>query len=583
MKEFFQKNKSEKLAHVADKKEKKPDKVDKGQKQAIESNFTSNQAYLTAFESFVQQPEPRPDKQKTCQTIPEKRTEHKDPDVAKPEAEGKAFKLIASTLHPKKVLREEKKKDMEREKLEKQRKEKGIKRKEREWEANKELERQKQDQIAKELLKLEAERMRQEKEKREAERLERKKQEREERKRKEKEEKEKLEKEKEKLKEKELMMLEKRKKLQEARLSEVSIKVTPPFVPSKPQTSPRRGDPKLTSPVTCDTTPKSSDKLVDKSEEPKDLHEPQDVKTPKKLRRWPPENESPDPKKNFIKKHQEQLEEQARLSSQETSPQKEVVLLPKEAVVAAKEAVREKKEVVEVKGPEEKQDSMWENLGYNSGDDVFKFGDEQLNKNPPLKPEETKQEEEEADKHDLKVAQPVKDEPKPVVEVIKPPEVAKPVVEISKPVEIAKPVEKEEISAPAVQPATTQPPTCMEQEKLQQQQQLDQVQEQQPQLQCSQQQAQVPIEQCAVLQEQQRKLEQQHHHQPPVQMDHQQHIEQQQLPAMEHQQLEPQQHHMEQSQIEQQQHMDQQQHGHLEQQTQQYLGGYYPTQVNSQT
>ena len=29
-----------------------------------------------------------------------------------------------------------------------------------------------------------------------------------------------------------------------------------------------------------------------------------EIKTPKKLRKWPAENESPDPKKNFIKKHQ---------------------------------------------------------------------------------------------------------------------------------------------------------------------------------------------------------------------------------------------------------------------------------------
>ena len=617
MKEFFQKNKViETNLAATELKEKKSggEKLETGQqKAAIENKFGLNQAYLTAFESFVQQP-PSTDTKPEKVKLPD--SHNKSPDQkakVEPTKESKAFTLIASTLHPKKVLREERKKEQEREK---QRREKeksiaGVKRKEREWEEAK-VAKQQEQQRAQELLQLETERVRQEKEqarqekerirqeklKREADRAERKRHEREERRRiKEKEENDRLDKE----------LLEKRKK--EALIAEASKKVS-----STPATSNKSP---LISPATCDNLPKG--------EEGKETPDLADVKTPKKLRRWPPENESPDPKKNFIKKHQEQLEEQARLSSQETSPQKEVVLPPvketvvvppkeakdctKEAVVTdAKEAVKEdaapakdivpvpsNKEAVAAKtavteGTEPKQeqnsrtagqqDSMWENLGYNSGDDVVKFGDEQLDKNPPLKPAvETKQEEEEADKSEVKPPQQQqqpKEEPK-VTEAVKPAESL--VKQPQEQQEVVKPKEEVPVSAtptvlvqtPSDHQQQPPPPTCMEQEKLQQQQQqqqLDQVQEQQKQqLQCSQQQ-QLPIEQCAVLQEQQRN--QQHH-----QVQHQQHLEQ--LPQ--HQQ----QHHIEQQQ-QQQQHMEQQQQ-HLEQQTQQYMGdmsgGYYPTQVNT--
>lgn len=581
LKDYMKKDRTEHRKSESLKKESKTGEksvIDKGQRHAIEKNFGINQGYLTAFESFIQldntTEESMPEKiispvkqndklDKLMQIMDKKSPEQKSKNLLCGRGTGKTESnnvlLTPSSLHPKNALKAEKRKEIERERLEKQKHKKGLfdshldtktgNRKDRERELNKEKERIEEkektnDRLEKEKLRIETERIEAEKLKelediKRKERLERKKLEREERKRQEKEMKEKLEKEKEKLKENELMMMEKRKKIQENRLAEQSRQEKLSI--ALPSTTPEHsklsdGSPPskpVETPCSDDSKPRLSDAETD-------------VKTPKKLKRWLPENESPDPKKNFIKKHQEQLEEQARLSSQEVSSNRE----------GSKDSAK-KRNI----GPniEEKHDSMWENLGYNSGDDVVKFSDEQLNKNPPLKPELKAEEEETVDRP----------EPKPQTAEVAP-------IETTVEVEVAKAPEELNVPEPLVEPTS-----CMEQEKLQQQQLQQQSSSQQEPQQCNQQQAQqqlpqVPIEQCAVLQEQQRKLEQQQL-QPPVQMEHQ-HIEHQ---TMEQQQLE---HHIDATQ----QHME---HNHLEQQQQQqqqheatqqqYMGdmsgGYYPT------
>ena len=144
MKEFFQKNKvieTNLTAPTSERKEKKSvgEKLETGQqKAAIENKFGLNQAYLTAFESFVQQPPSTDTKpEKAAVKLPD--SHHKSPDqkaTVEPTKESKAFTLIASTLHPKKVLREDRKKEQERERQRREKEESiaGGKRKEREGE-----------------------------------------------------------------------------------------------------------------------------------------------------------------------------------------------------------------------------------------------------------------------------------------------------------------------------------------------------------------------------------------------------------------------------------------------------------------
>merc|ERR1719320_1700770 len=167
----------------------------------------------------------------------------------------------------------------------------GQKRKEREWEEEKQRER---DEILRK------------------ERHERKKKEREERKRQEREEKERLEKEKENLRVKEQMLIEKRKQKEEEKEKvEFENKVPLPISsPKKIGKSPEINHKSYQSPENCQNT---------KSSPEKECSEMNEVKTPKKLRKWPPENESPDPKKNFIKKHQEE-QEKLHLESIANSP-----------------------------------------------------------------------------------------------------------------------------------------------------------------------------------------------------------------------------------------------------------------------
>merc|ERR1712139_508542 len=76
---------------------------EKDKQTAIENNFGANKEYLTAFESFVKKEKspksklpPSPPKEKTNKDAVDKSKEMK-----------KSFVLLASTLHPKKVVREE--------------------------------------------------------------------------------------------------------------------------------------------------------------------------------------------------------------------------------------------------------------------------------------------------------------------------------------------------------------------------------------------------------------------------------------------------------------------------------------------
>merc|ERR1712031_93039 len=101
-------------------------RLEKVQKHDIEKSYAANKDFLKSFESF-------------------QKKDTKDPSK---KAESKTYTplLIASTLHPKKVIKEEMKKEKKREEERKKtdddvinRKEsKGLKRKEREWEDAKE-------------------------------------------------------------------------------------------------------------------------------------------------------------------------------------------------------------------------------------------------------------------------------------------------------------------------------------------------------------------------------------------------------------------------------------------------------------
>merc|ERR1712183_683216 len=134
---------------------------EKDKQTAIENNFGANKEYLTAFESFIK-------KDKSPKSKGPASPATLESEKAKAEAK-KSFVLLASTLHPKKVVREEmkaeekkrkaeekKRKDWEekvkREEAEKRKLEeeerRGKKRKEREWEEQRE--REKEEQLKKE-------------------------------------------------------------------------------------------------------------------------------------------------------------------------------------------------------------------------------------------------------------------------------------------------------------------------------------------------------------------------------------------------------------------------------------------------
>merc|ERR1711971_806025 len=127
---------------------------EKDKQTAIENNFGANKEYLTAFESFIK-------KDKSPKSKGPASPANLESEKAKAEAK-KSFVLLASTLHPKKVVREEmkaeekKRKDWEekvkREEAEKRKLEeeerRGKKRKEREWEEQRE--REKEEQLKKE-------------------------------------------------------------------------------------------------------------------------------------------------------------------------------------------------------------------------------------------------------------------------------------------------------------------------------------------------------------------------------------------------------------------------------------------------
>merc|ERR1712173_314204 len=118
-----------------DEEEKKTSKfelrLEKVQKHAIEKSYEANKDFLKTFESF----------QKKDVSLSPKEKEKKA-------AESKSYTLIASTLHPKKVIKEEMKKEKKREEerkrvedvvqkkkpLEEEVSSKSLKRKEREWE-----------------------------------------------------------------------------------------------------------------------------------------------------------------------------------------------------------------------------------------------------------------------------------------------------------------------------------------------------------------------------------------------------------------------------------------------------------------
>merc|ERR1719356_2341085 len=114
---------------------------EKDKQTAIENNFGANKEYLTAFESFIK-------KDKSPKSKGPASPSTLEAEKAKAEAK-KSFVLLASTLHPKKVVREEK---VKREAAEKKRIEeeerRGKKRKEREWEEQRE--REKEEQLRKE-------------------------------------------------------------------------------------------------------------------------------------------------------------------------------------------------------------------------------------------------------------------------------------------------------------------------------------------------------------------------------------------------------------------------------------------------
>merc|ERR1711874_953996 len=157
IKEFFLQKAQETSASSVDEtnngsKGAKP-REEKDKQVAIENNFGANKEYLTAFESFLK-------KDKSPKSKGHASPSTLEAEKAKAEAK-KSFVLLASTLHPKKVVREEMKAEEKKRKAEeKKRKEweekvkleeaerRGKKRKEREWEEQRE--REKEEQLKKE-------------------------------------------------------------------------------------------------------------------------------------------------------------------------------------------------------------------------------------------------------------------------------------------------------------------------------------------------------------------------------------------------------------------------------------------------
>merc|ERR1712226_564210 len=113
---------------------------ERDKKVAIENNFGANKGYLNAYETFIKKD--KSPKSKGPSSPPKDR--NKESEKARNE---KSFVLLASTLHPKKIVREEmnkeKRKAEEKRKKEEEEKKKteedkrGTKRKEREWEEDK--------------------------------------------------------------------------------------------------------------------------------------------------------------------------------------------------------------------------------------------------------------------------------------------------------------------------------------------------------------------------------------------------------------------------------------------------------------
>merc|ERR1711963_64007 len=95
---------------------------EKDKQVAIENNFGANKEYLTTFESFLK-------KDKSPKSKGHVSPSTLEAEKAKAEA-NKSFVLLASTLHPKKVVREEmkaeeKKRKAEEKKKKREKKEKG--------------------------------------------------------------------------------------------------------------------------------------------------------------------------------------------------------------------------------------------------------------------------------------------------------------------------------------------------------------------------------------------------------------------------------------------------------------------------
>merc|ERR1719400_818600 len=261
----------------------------------------------------------------------------------------------------------------EKKKLEDEEK-RGKKRKEREWEEQRE--REKEEQLKKE-------------------KSERKKKEKEDKKRQEKE-KEALEKE---VQRKEQISTDKRRLKVDLNKVKTDFEGKIPLPVSSPKKIGKLQDvPKVDSKIDTHSTPapeisKNSPTLKISPEKEGDQ---MDVKTPKKLRKWPPENESPDPKKNFIKKHQEE-QEKLHLESIANSPKPSlgpptVPATPALAAPITKEnqaphsAQASKQEKGGEEPPRNVENSPFENLGYNSGDDVSRYSDDHLNKQLIVKP-----------------------------------------------------------------------------------------------------------------------------------------------------------------------------------------------------
>jgi len=613
--------------------------------------------------------------------------------------EGKTYTLLNSTMHPKRVIKKEKEKELikekekerERERMkkleakEKERKIEENRKKEEERRIEKELEEKRQ--LEKEELKRKEEKKRLDRLKEEAKRKEKDEKRRLEKERikQEKEEKSRIEKEKEQQRklEEQLRADEKKRREKEEKAKQAEIlekgrkdKTKSPHSKTK---SPRKEEIKVKehqkeelkkSPKKenilkkelAEKSPKDQRIKVSHPEEvsvkssqveeisapmpgkestPNELSDksftadPSSIKTPKKHRKmWTQENESPDPKKKFIQKHQEQLlsQEQARQTSknEQTSDNRKDSL---------KDRLKERRESGQ-KGPDDqrREESLLENLGYNSGDDVSRYSDDHLNKQPLVKPGTVLTKEisdEDSDKTPLQPVAPIPPPDaiiQPAVPIIPPveplapippaeplapppppqPEEIKPVANCisekpeEKPIEAPPPIfteAKEVISNPqpepvpiveqpppppqAPQPVECLPPppvphqiqqlqqplpqqqipeavlpqqaSCMEEEKLQHQQQVAQ---------------QISMDQCAMVQ-------QQHQQEQQLQMEQQQQQQAQQAAQVAQQQQQQQQ----QAQVAAVQ--QQQAAQAVQQQSQQYMGdmtgGYYTPETGTET